>query len=124
MNLDQNWADHAVAFKCWDMVMNQWSNCFILPIYYIENIATVRESHSVFYSIYFFSFHLPSPLCPYHVLGRFLSPLFELVLIPLGDRSCKANLKAIVAAIAEDLVKLLKMLARKAVAYLGYLPGP
>ena len=26
--LDQNWADHAVAFVCWDMIMNQWSKVF------------------------------------------------------------------------------------------------
>ena len=23
---DQNWANHDVAYKCWDMVMNQWSS--------------------------------------------------------------------------------------------------
>ena len=28
--LDQNWADHAVAFVCWDMIMNQWSKVFHL----------------------------------------------------------------------------------------------
>ena len=28
--LDQNWADHAVAFVCWDMIMNQWSKVFPL----------------------------------------------------------------------------------------------
>ena len=28
--LDQNWADHAVAFECWDMIMNQWSKVFHL----------------------------------------------------------------------------------------------
>ena len=28
--LDQNWADHAVAFACWDMIMNQWSKVFYL----------------------------------------------------------------------------------------------
>ena len=27
---DQNWADHAVAFICWDMIMNQWSIVFYL----------------------------------------------------------------------------------------------
>ena len=32
INLDQSWADHAVAYNCWDMVMNQWSNCFILNV--------------------------------------------------------------------------------------------
>ena len=26
--LDQNWADLAVAFVCWDMIMNQWSKVF------------------------------------------------------------------------------------------------
>ena len=33
--LDQNWADHAVAYLCWDMVMNQWSNCFIYSIKFL-----------------------------------------------------------------------------------------
>ena len=28
--LDQNWADYAVAFVCWDMIMNQWSKVFHL----------------------------------------------------------------------------------------------
>ena len=28
--LDQNWADHAVAFVCWDMIMNQWLKVFHL----------------------------------------------------------------------------------------------
>ena len=28
--LDQNWADHAVAFLCWDMIMNQWLKVFYL----------------------------------------------------------------------------------------------
>ena len=27
---DQNWADHAVAFICWDVIMNQWSIVFYL----------------------------------------------------------------------------------------------
>ena len=35
ITLDQNWADHAVAYLCWDMVMNQWSKCFI----YIHNLS-------------------------------------------------------------------------------------
>ena len=26
--LDQSWADHAVAIVCWDMIMNQWSEVF------------------------------------------------------------------------------------------------
>ena len=28
--LDQNWADLAVAFVCCDMIMNQWSKVFYL----------------------------------------------------------------------------------------------
>ena len=30
--LDQSWADHAVAYVCRDMVMNQWSKVFHLYI--------------------------------------------------------------------------------------------
>ena len=30
--LDQNWADHAVAFVCWDMNMNKWSKVFHLVL--------------------------------------------------------------------------------------------
>jgi hypothetical protein len=37
--LDQNWADHAVAFVCWDMIMNQWSNAFNLLQ---ANIITIK----------------------------------------------------------------------------------
>jgi hypothetical protein len=33
--LDQNWADHAVAYVCWDMIMNQWSKVFHLKPYII-----------------------------------------------------------------------------------------
>ena len=25
MDIDQNWANLAVAYKCWDMIMNPWS---------------------------------------------------------------------------------------------------
>ena len=28
--LDQNWNDHAVAFVCWDVIMNQWLKVFLL----------------------------------------------------------------------------------------------
>ena len=28
--LNQNWADYVVAFVCWDMIMNQWSEVFHL----------------------------------------------------------------------------------------------
>ena len=28
--LDQDWADPAVAFECWDMIMNQWLKVFHL----------------------------------------------------------------------------------------------
>ena len=37
--LDQSWADHAVAFVCWDMIMNQWSNAFHLLQ---ANIITIK----------------------------------------------------------------------------------
>ena len=32
-NLDQNWADHAVAFVCRDVFMNQWLKVFNLSQY-------------------------------------------------------------------------------------------
>jgi hypothetical protein len=40
--LDQNWADHAVAFVCWDMIMNQWSKAFHLLL---ENNITIKCLH-------------------------------------------------------------------------------
>ena len=37
---DQNWADLAVAFVCWDMIMNQWSKVFHLKPDIIKKVCT------------------------------------------------------------------------------------
>ena len=50
--IDQNWADHAVAHMCWDMVMNQWSNCFNLLylIIILLEIELLQRIHILFSS--------------------------------------------------------------------------
>ena len=44
--LDQNWADHAVAFVCWDTIMNQWASVFHL----LDISSLLKNSYDFVYS--------------------------------------------------------------------------
>ena len=45
LKLDQNWADHAVVFSYWDMIMNQWLIVFYSQIFLIFIIPNSPINH-------------------------------------------------------------------------------
>ena len=42
-NLDQSWADHAVVYLYFDMIMNQWSNVFHLLLL-LRSLGSHKDS--------------------------------------------------------------------------------